>query len=241
LEQSSDLQDQIEERNVNKRIAVLLFSGLLSAVAAFGAGGVPPTINITGPTGTIFVSSFPFSANITMQISHPDGLENLQVFDVQTSRVSPNPTSYADLTQIGNPFDQNGACSNQMIPGNQISGCFVSSGVATVSVMWQVPSAGTYSVQVTLKYKGADGIDTQEATFALLLGVEYPAPPAIANAFINANPSLKKASPTVRGCVVSQIAQLHGQFQKYNPAPGPYNNPLVQSDVVAFWPACSTK
>jgi hypothetical protein len=232
---------QIEERDVNKRIAVLLFSGLLSAATVFAAGGVPPTINITGPTGTIFVSSFPFSTNITMQISHPDGLENLQVFDVQTSRVSPNPTAYADLTQIGNPFDQNGVCSNQMVPANQISACSVSIGVASVSVMWQVPSAGTYSVQVTLKYKGTEGSDTQEATFVLLLGVEYPAPPAIANAFINSNPSLKKGAPAVRGCVVNQIAQLHGQVQKYDPAPGPYNNALVQSDVLAFWPTCSTK
>jgi len=232
---------QIEERDVNKRIAVLLFSGLLSAATVFAAGGVPPTINITGPTGTIFVSSFPFSTNITMQISHPDGLDKLQDFDVQTSQVSPLSTPYASLTHIGNPFDQVGACSNQMIPGNQVSACSVNSGVANVSVMWQVPAPGTYSVQVTLKYKGAEGTDTQEATFTLLLAVEYPAPPAIANAFINGNPSLKKAPPTARGCVISQIAQLHGQTHKYNPPPGPYNNPLVQSDVLAFWPACSQK
>jgi hypothetical protein len=52
---------------------------------------------------------------------------------------------------------------------------------------------------------------------------------------------LKKSSATTRGCVISQIAQLHGQTQKYNPPPGPYNNALVQSDVLAFWPACSQK
>jgi hypothetical protein len=226
---------------MNKRISISIFSGLLAASSAMAAGGVPPTINITGPTGTVIVSSFPFSTNITMQISHPDGLDKLEVFDVQTSQISPSPSSYALLTKIGNPFDQNGACSNQMIPANQISGCLVNSGVATVSAMWQVPTAGTYSVQVTLKYKGAEGIDTQDATFILLLAIEYPAPPAIANAFINATSSLKKGAPTVRGCVINQIAQLHGQTQKYNPPPGPYNVSLVQSDVLAFWPACSTK
>lgn len=225
---------------MNKRILIPVFSGLLAAASVCAAGGVPPTINITGPTGTVVVSSFPFSTNITMQISHPDGLDKLQVFDVQTSQISPISTPYALVTHIGNPFDQNGACSNQMIPSNQISGCLVNAGVATVSVMWQVPGPGTYSVQVTLKYEGAEGSDTQEATFILLLAVEYPAPPAIANAYINSTPSLKKAAPTVRGCVINQIAQLEAQTQKYNPHPGPYNIPLVQSDVLAFWPACSS-
>jgi hypothetical protein len=92
---------------------------------------------------------------------------------------------------------------------------------------------------VTLKYKGTEGSDTQTATFVLLMGIEYPAPPAIANAFINTNGSLKKASPTVRGCVINQIALLHGQTQKYNPPPGPYNNSLVQNEVLTFWPTCS--
>jgi hypothetical protein len=101
------------------------------------------------------------------------------------------------------------------------------------------PDRRNIPFQVTLKYKGTEGSDTQTATFVLLMGVEYPAPPAIANAFINANGSLKKASPTVRGCVINQIALLHGQTQKYNPPPGPYNNSLVQNEVLTFWPTCS--
>jgi hypothetical protein len=222
---------------VKKSILVSIFC-LLIAAAAFAQA---PTINITGPTGTVFVSSFPFGTNITMQISHPAGLANLQVFDVAVAQVSPVSVPYTLLTHVGNPFDQNGACSNQMTAANQISACSVNTGVANVSVMWQVQAAGTYSVKVTLKYHGADGIDIEPVTFELLLSVEYPAPPAIANAFINGNPILKKGASTVRGCVISQIAQLHGQTHKYNPPPGPYNVPLVQSDVTAFWPGCSQK
>ena len=60
---------------MKKSILVSIFC-LLMAAATFAAA---PTINITGPTGTVFVSSFPFGANITMQISHPLGLANLQV------------------------------------------------------------------------------------------------------------------------------------------------------------------
>jgi len=225
---------------MNKKAFLLIFGGLLTAASALAAG-LPPAVNITGPTGTVIVSSFPFSTNIALQISHEDGLDNLQVFDVETSQVSPVLTPYASLTHIGNPFDQTGACSNQMIPANQISACSVNNGVASVAVMWQVPAAGTYSVKVTLKYRGGEGFDIEPVTFTLLLAVEYPAPPAIANAYINGNPTLKKSSPTIRGCVISQIAQLHGQTQKYNPPPGPYNNALVQSDVLAFWPACSQK
>ena len=226
---------------LKKSILVSIFCLLMAAAVFAQATNIPPTINITGPTGTVFVSSFPFGTNITMQISHPAGLANLQVFDVEVAQVTPVATPFTLLTHIGNPFDQNGACSNQMTPINQVSACSVNTGVANVAVMWQVPAAGTYSIQVTLKYKGADGIDLVSATFELLLSVEYPAPPAIANAFINANPALKKAASTIRGCVVSQIAQLESQTQKYNPQPGPYNVPLVQSDVTAFWPGCTPK
>src|SRR5260370_21540015 len=176
-----------------------------------------------------------------MQISHPAGLANLQVVDVAGAQVGPVSTPCTLLTHIGNPFDQNGACSNQMTPVNQISACSVNTGVGSVSVMWQVPAAGTYSVQVTLKYKGADGIDLVSATFELLLSVEYPAPPAIANAFINANPALKKAASTIRGCVVRQIAQLESQTQNTIRRQAPTTYPLVQSDVTAFWPGCAPK
>jgi len=228
-------RENVKNSILKKSITVSIFCLLMgTAVFAQQSPNIPPTINITGPTGTVFVSSFPFGTNITMQLSHPAGLANLQVFDVEVAQVSPVSTPFTLLTHIGNPFDSNGACSNQMTPANQVSACSVNTGVGNVSVMWQVPAAGTYSIQVTLKYKGADGIDLVSATFELLLSVEYPAPPAIANAFINANPTLKKSASTIRGCVVSQIAHLQSQTQKYNPSPGPYNVPLVQSDVTAF-------
>jgi hypothetical protein len=222
---------------MKKSIILSIFGALIASIGFAQA----PTINITAPTGTVFVSSFPFNTNIIMQISHPAGLEHLQVFDAEVSQISPVSTAYALLTHIGNPFDQNGACSGQMTPANKISACSTNLGTANVSVMWQVPAAGTYSMKVTLKYQGNEGVDIEPVTFTLLLSVEYPAPPAIANAFINSNPTLKKGSATVRGCVVSQIAILHGQTHKYNPPPGPYNEALVQSDVTAFWPACSQK
>src|SRR5205809_16983 len=101
-----------------------------------------PTVTITAPTGTVFVSSFPISTNINMQISHPAGLQHLQVFDAEISQMSPVSTPYALLTHIGNPFNQYGACSGQMTPANQISACSVNTAVASVSVMWQVPAAG---------------------------------------------------------------------------------------------------
>src|SRR5438094_4751359 len=107
---------------MKKNIFAPIF-GLLVAASVFAGQNPPPTINITAPTGTVFVSSFPFGANIDMQISHPDGLDKLQVFDVEISQISPVSTPYTQLTQVGNPFDNSGACSNQMIPANKISAC----------------------------------------------------------------------------------------------------------------------
>jgi hypothetical protein len=72
------------------------------------------------------------------------------------------------------------------------------------------------------------------------IAIEYPAPPAIANAYINSlGAAIKKAfTAGARGCVISDIAQNHGQLEKYGPKPGPYNVAMVQQDVRIYSTGC---
>jgi hypothetical protein len=70
------------------------------------------------------------------------------------------------------------------------------------------------------------------------LSVEYPAPPAIANAYINSTSTLKNLFGKKRGCIINEIAQRHGQQEAYGAKPGPYNEALVQSDVLFFGASC---
>ncbi len=61
------------------------------------------------------------------------------------------------------------------------------------------------------------------------------APPAIANEYINSNPLSKKAAPTVRGCVISKIAQKISSFELDG---GGYDAAAVQLAVRDSWVAC---
>jgi len=219
----------------------ILVSVFLVSLLAFPAMADNPTVNILAPTGTVFVGAFPYTTNLTVQVSHPAGaLSDLNVFDVKVSQVSPvstPPTSILLAGPLGNPFPGNVCSPSQMVIAKGVTSCGVSSGIATVSVSWTISGPGTYMVEVSLKHQSAVGDDAETVVFNLI-AAEYPAPPAIANAYINANARAKKASPTVRGCVIAQIAQNHGQTQKYDPAPGPYNDDLVQSDVRTYWSGC---
>lgn len=83
--------------------------------------------------------------------------------------------------------------------------------------------------------RGAEGTDEDAATFNLV-AVEYPAPPATANAYVNSN--YKSLGVKKRGCVISQIANNHAQLSKYGPKGGPYDNPLVRSGVDSYIGTC---
>ena len=201
--------------------------GLLAfAAIAFGQA---PVVNITAPTGTVFVPDFPAPVNVTFTLA--PGSTSYTLGDVNVLKVEIGNSTVLDLT--GNPFDSAG-CKRPPLPQNVA--CSVNSGLtlATMSVPWNVPQPGEYVVNVSLKYRGDNTTDTEVVTFALV-SVEYPAPPSIANEYINGTPALKSAAPKTRGCVVNEIAREHGQNAKYGPKGGPYNKPAVYADTYAFW------
>jgi hypothetical protein len=91
-------------------------------------------------------------------------------------------------------------------------------------------------IEIVARHQGAEGSD-EETVLVGVVSASYPAPPAIANAYINST-NLKSSAPKVRGCVLNQIAAKHANGQQYGAAPGPYNEAAIQADVVTFWPSC---
>lgn len=73
------------------------------------------------------------------------------------------------------------------------------------------------------------------------LSAEYPAPPAVANAYINAGAGGLQLTGKQRGCVISKIAEQHGKFQYYGAKDGPYDTPLIHSAVGNFATVCPAR
>ena len=208
---------------------ILVLAALLVASAAFGD---VPSVTITAPTGSLTIPSFPYDSAITFNLMH-EVLGTLNVLDITVNGTSILPGGNA----IGNPFDNDGACSNNITGNTAIMACSnTDSNHATVTVRWTIPEPGSYVIVVSVKHQGATGVD-EETVEVSVVTAGYPAPPAIANKYINSSSS-KGGAPKVRGCVLNQIAKIHSEHLKYGPPGGPYNESLVQSDVRDFWPGC---
>src|SRR5262245_51662874 len=186
-----------------------------------------PTLTINSPTGTVYVASFPTLQQLNVTLSH-NQLKSLNVLDLAVNGSSLTGT-------IGNPFDGANQCK---YPNMSVTSSCTTNGLdqASITVPWTVSGPGSSVVTASAKHQGEEGEVTETVTFALI-AVEYPAPPAIANAYINQTYGGRGAA-RVRGCVINQIATYHAQFERYGPKGGPYNNALIYSDVISFWRPC---
>lgn len=224
------------EGTTMKNSARMMRVGVIAAMVVFVQGTISadqPVVVINSPTGTVYSASFPFTVPISFSVTHHE-VKNLNVLDVQVNGTS----ILTGGSAIGNPFSgpsNTNACSAGMVLPN-ISYCNVAdSDHASATAPWAVENPGTYTVAVSVKHQNAEGGDV-ETVIISQLSAEYPAPPAVANAYINAN--LKSGSAKVRGCVISKIADNHAKESTYGPKGGPYDETLIESDVLAYWPTC---
>jgi len=186
-----------------------------------------PTLEITSPTaagGTIFVPSFPYNSSVSFNITH-NQLQNLNVLKVLVNGIT------IVGGDIGSPFDNSNLCKNPNLTSVSSSCVTNGSNQASVTVPWVVNGPGNYTITVSVKHQGDTGED-EELVAVALLAVEYPAPPAVANAYIKS--AYAKLTAGRRGCVISAIATEHGQNERYGPKGGPYVESLIQSDVEYF-------
>jgi hypothetical protein len=214
----------------------------LVAITATVYGSTAPTVTITSPiTGETIYGTFPYTLPLTFEITHEDQGDLNSVQDLTITAQKAGDATATTILDGAKPFAGNNTCVSPYPAG--ILGCSVNADgtIGTLVVNWQVPSAGTYTFTVSAKHGREGDSDAIEVIFDLqTVSIEYPAPPAIANAYINSLSSTIKKQFTagVRGCVISDIAQNHGQLEAYGPKPGPYNVAKVQADVKIFSTGC---
>ncbi|MDH4583803.1 hypothetical protein E8F20_18270 [Pseudomonas sp. BN415] len=202
---------------------------VLTALLTSASHAFEPSIEIVEPSGTQYVSGFPALVNVGLNISVfnsqgaclTNAIKSL-VVDAQHADAADPTTIHTSLT---NPFNNNPA----LCP-------------APYSFQWSVPGPGTYSLVATATHGRDDGFESAIVEF-LMLAVEFPAPPAVANTYINGIPDYKSASGKKRGCVISKIAENHAKDSKYGPKGGPYSEPMITADVDEYYAngACPAK
>lgn len=212
-------------------ICALLLASTLTAPTPSSADA--PLLSITAPVdGSTIYTTFPAVVPITTQIVH-DPLGVVKVFDVLV-----NNDSLLPLGALGNPFPSNACSASQMDAAHGVSSCSTNgSTTGSVTTPWTVSGPGTYSITVVTRHQNDVGDDDVSVTLALL-NVEYPAPPAVANAYLNATYPKKSLTSQVRGCVISMIAENHAKDSAYGPKGGPYDEALIQYDAAAYFTAC---
>jgi len=206
--------------------------GLSLALASAAACADEPILTVLQPTGIVYLPGFPAVVPVGFQVDHAE------IKDLNVLKVEVDGTSILNVDSVGNPFKGPGnvnSCANILANGSFTSCNVNSASQATVGLDWTVGAPGSYSLLVSVKHQGSTGEDVETVQF-LTLTAEYPAPPAVANAYMNAVNPPKKAK--VRGCVISAIAELHAKDSAYGPKGGPYNEAVIRQDVDAFRPLC---
>ena len=228
-----------------QRISKTLASAAIATALFATSGGVladQPTVTILQPTGTVYLNAFPAVVPVGFQVN-ANGvtsqgrlyeLHDLNVLEVKVDGLSIIGDSIGSPFHLGGQGGPFNSCDN-VLANAAFTACNVDTATqATVGLNWTVPAAGTYSLLVSAKHTGDTGLDEETVTF-LTLNVEYPAPPAVANAYLNANNPPKSK---VRGCIISAIAELHAKDSAYGPKGGPYDNELIIEDVLEFRADC---
>lgn len=207
-------------------------AALCSGAAYADSGATPPTLNITSPTGTVYSAVFPYTQPVTTQITMTSGLlGSLTQFNVM---IDSSTVTGGNL----NPYAENTNLCNTAVTTDGKSCTSDGSTIGTITVPWTVATIGTYTITVVARYRNAEGTDSEQVTVANSTA-EYPAPPAVANGYINSSTWRTSLTGKQRGCVISKIAEKHAKDPiGYGPKGGPYNLNLIQYDVGSFAGFC---
>jgi hypothetical protein len=226
----------------------LLLKSMSSAAVVFLASqafAAAPIVEITEPTAenTVFSDTFPFTQPISFSLeatTRKQGqtdvnaeLKDLGVLDIQVDQV----TIFNNGEPIGSPFTNDNLCHSSLISNS--SSCEVTdSENASVTVPWSVPAPGEYVISVSVKIQSDEGEDV-ETVLVELLNAEFPAPPAVANAYLRTNPTVL-VHKRHQGCVISGIAEQHAKYETFGPKGGPYKTDLIEAWVVSLASDCAT-
>lgn len=221
--------------------SIILAAGVaaiyLGAPALASASAVT-TVSVVEPSGIVYVQGFPAPVTVKLSVdarNNPGNCANDGVSRITVGATGSAPGAVRQqILDVEDPVLVDGA-------GDASTGC-----PAFYSFVWQVPAADSYDLDVMARRGNIEGTDDEEITIELaLVSVEYPAPPAVANAHINSDPNLKSLPGRQRGCVVSMVAGKHaklaGTLDGYGPKGGPYNEAAIKQDVADFFAICPAR
>lgn len=218
---------------MRKTLATVTAVGLLALSVPTSADA--PTVTILSPTAasTVFSATFPFVQPIAFAVSHAGVTGRPRdITDVRNLEVLIDGTPIAGSLALEPWKVGSSAQCNLAAPYTACAVPDVNNGTATIG--WTVPAPGQYAITVRAYHTGDEGQAVENVTFAML-NAEYPAPPAVANAYIK---TLGKLSGKVHGCVISKIAEHHAKYETYGPKGGPYLTSAIEADVTAFIGQC---
>lgn len=216
-------------------LTCLGYSGLASAQAV-------TSVSVMEPTGVIYVSGFPAPVDVVLRIdarNNPGNCANAGIAEIIVGATGTAP--FDTRVEILNDDDPTLVDGDNNVIDNDNVVC-----PGFYSFLWQVPRADTYDLDVFVRRGNTEGDTDEEVTFVLeLVSVEYPAPPSVANAYINGDPNLKSLHGKQRGCVISKVAGKHaklaGTAEGYGPKGGPYDQAAIEQDVIDFFQECPTR
>jgi hypothetical protein len=198
----------------------------LSAFCAAPALAFEPSVEVMEPKGVQYVNSFPATVPVTLGLSLYNRNGNCITDAINRVIVSASDAEGVEST-IHTALDP---VLQQTCP-------------APYSFDWVVTQPGSYNMVVTAKH-GNDEVDVEEVVEFVMLAVEFPAPPSVANGIINADSSLKSLPGKQRGCVISSIADKHaklaGTDEGYGPKGGPYDLAAIEQDVYTLFNTCTS-
>jgi hypothetical protein len=215
---SKDLLQELRTMNSQSIRSALIGAALSSALALPAVHAAhPPVIEVVGPSGVVEVGGFPASVTVSLNLSlfntnNGNCISNA-IQDLSVSAQHADDTEPGEIHFNAEPVDND----PQICP-------------APYSFAWSVPAPGDYSLFISARHGNEDGSVTEEVEF-VMVAVEWPAPPAVANAYINSEPEFKKLHGKRRGCIISEIAKLHGQQETFGARPGPYDEALIRATV----------
>jgi hypothetical protein len=216
------------------------------AVAAMSCSGIAAAqavtnVSVVEPTGTIYVTGFPATVGVKLSIDARNPAGNCANDGIAEIKVGATGTEPGNDTRDEILHDDDDPVSLVDEEGNNSTTC-----PAYYLFDWSVPQPDTYTLDVFVRRGQVEGETDEEVVIELqMVSVEYPAPPSVANAYINNDPNLKALPGRQRGCVISMVAQKHaklaGTEDGYGPKGGPYDEQKIKDDVVDFFQTCPTK
>jgi hypothetical protein len=221
----------------NRSTGILAAIAAAAALASSLAFAHAPVINIVSPTDASAVqhSAYPAMQSVQLDITH------LELQDLSNVKViyTPSVGLPVSIVEFGNPFPGN-LCNTSTIALPTTCAITTPASAARITAQWQIPAPGVYTLTVETRHGGSGGAvvvsDSETITAETTVVAEYPALPAVVNAYIQARtPSMPGK---IKGCLVSGVAKVHEAYYPKN-VYAPYTNATVRTALANFYDVCS--